>query len=345
MLRLQAPLPDRLHPRHRPTSSTRGSAPPRPSCGDRLLVLGHHYQRDGGDPLGRRAGRLVQAGPVRGRQPRPPPTSCSAACTSWPSRPTSSPATTSGSCSPTSTPAARWPTWPTSTRSSRPGTSSAPVTDVDRVVPDHLHELVGGAQGLRRARRRRGVHLVERPAGPRLGARAGATRCCSSPTSTSAATPATRWATAQPTCGSGTRTATCGGLDERDVKDATLAAVEGPLLGAPALLARARRPRSGPSTPTGRCIVHPECAHEVVELADRVGSTERHPGVGRRRAAAARRSAVATEIHMVQRLAARAPRQDGGVARPADLPVLDDVPHRRPAPGVVPGEPRRAASS
>ena len=52
-------------------------------------------------------------------------------------------------------------------------------------------------------------------------------------------------------------------------------AVEGPLLGAPAVPARARRGRSAPSTPASRSIVHPECAHDVVELADRVGSTER----------------------------------------------------------------------
>jgi quinolinate synthase len=58
--------------------------------------------------------------------------------------------------------------------------------------------------------------------------------------------------------------------------------------------------------PTGEVIVHPECAHEVVEVADRVGSTERilewveaaEPGsvIG-----------IGTEIHMVQRLAAEHP--------------------------------------
>jgi quinolinate synthase len=49
-------------------------------------------------------------------------------------------------------------------------------------------------------------------------------------------------------------------------------------------------------------VVHPECAHDVVELADRVGSTERilawanaaPPGTV---------MAIGTEIHMVQRLA------------------------------------------
>ncbi|MFM8236776.1 MAG: quinolinate synthase NadA [Actinomycetota bacterium] len=49
-------------------------------------------------------------------------------------------------------------------------------------------------------------------------------------------------------------------------------------------------------------IVHPECAHEVVRMADRVGSTER---IQEWVAAAPTGStlAVGTEIHMVQRLA------------------------------------------
>jgi quinolinate synthase len=58
--------------------------------------------------------------------------------------------------------------------------------------------------------------------------------------------------------------------------------------------------------PGGEVIVHPECAHEVVELADRTGSTERilewveaaPPGSV---------FGVGTEIHMVQRLAAEHP--------------------------------------
>ena len=58
--------------------------------------------------------------------------------------------------------------------------------------------------------------------------------------------------------------------------------------------------------PTGEVIVHPECAHEVVEVADRVGSTERilewvHA------AAPGSVIGVGTEIHMVQRLAAEHP--------------------------------------
>jgi quinolinate synthase len=59
------------------------------------------------------------------------------------------------------------------------------------------------------------------------------------------------------------------------------------------------------SHPGGIVIAHPECSHEVVELADEVGSTDYiisaverierdHPGTP---------IAVATEIHLVQRLA------------------------------------------
>ena len=58
--------------------------------------------------------------------------------------------------------------------------------------------------------------------------------------------------------------------------------------------------------PDGEVIVHPECSHDVVVLADRVGSTERilewvdaaPPGAV---------LGIGTEIHMVQRLAAEHP--------------------------------------
>jgi quinolinate synthase len=58
--------------------------------------------------------------------------------------------------------------------------------------------------------------------------------------------------------------------------------------------------------PAGRILVHPECAHEVVALADEVGSTDyiiravdsAPPGTT---------IGVATEIHLVQRLAAEHP--------------------------------------
>jgi quinolinate synthase len=58
--------------------------------------------------------------------------------------------------------------------------------------------------------------------------------------------------------------------------------------------------------PDGIVIAHPECAHEVVELADQVGSTDFIIRVVDRAPAGAT-LAVATEIHLVQRLAAEHP--------------------------------------
>ncbi len=58
--------------------------------------------------------------------------------------------------------------------------------------------------------------------------------------------------------------------------------------------------------PDGLVLVHPECAHEVVEMADQVGSTDH---IIRMVEAAAPGSTigVATEIHLVNRLAAEHP--------------------------------------
>jgi len=58
--------------------------------------------------------------------------------------------------------------------------------------------------------------------------------------------------------------------------------------------------------PDGEVIVHPECAHEVVELADRTGSTERILEWVEA-APPASVFGIGTEIHMVQRLAAEHP--------------------------------------
>ena len=54
--------------------------------------------------------------------------------------------------------------------------------------------------------------------------------------------------------------------------------------------------------PNGRVIVHPECAHEVVQLADEVGSTD-HIIASVGKAPAGSVLAIGTEIHLVQRLA------------------------------------------
>jgi quinolinate synthase len=91
-----------------------------------------------------------------------------------------------------------------------------------------------------------------------------------------------------------------GGLEEREVKDATLLLWKGHCSVhqrfRPEHVAAARAEHPGVEV-----IVHPECAHDVVELADRVGSTERiQEWVAAAPAGAV--LAVGTEIHMVQRL-------------------------------------------
>jgi quinolinate synthase len=96
-----------------------------------------------------------------------------------------------------------------------------------------------------------------------------------------------------------------GGLDEPDVKETTFLLWKGHCT---------VHQRFQPSQveafraehPDGMVLIHPECSHEVVELADRVGSTERllewvdaaPPGAT---------LGIGTEIHMVQRLAAEHP--------------------------------------
>jgi quinolinate synthase len=96
-----------------------------------------------------------------------------------------------------------------------------------------------------------------------------------------------------------------GGLQERDVKDATFLLWKGHCsVHQRFQVEHVEAFRA--EHPDGEIIVHPECAHEVVELADRVGSTERilewvdaaPPGsvLG-----------IGTEIHMVQRMAEEHP--------------------------------------
>jgi quinolinate synthase len=96
-----------------------------------------------------------------------------------------------------------------------------------------------------------------------------------------------------------------GGLEERDVKEATLLLWKGHCS-----VHQRFRPEHVAAFraehPDGVVIVHPECAHDVVQLADEVGSTERildwveaaPPGAV---------MGVGTEIHMVQRMAAEHP--------------------------------------
>jgi quinolinate synthase len=97
----------------------------------------------------------------------------------------------------------------------------------------------------------------------------------------------------------------CGDLEERDVKDSTLLLWKGHCS-----VHQRFRPEHAAAArlehPGVQVIVHPECAHDLVEVADRVGSTERiQEWVAEAPAGSA--LAIATEIHMVQRLAREHP--------------------------------------
>jgi quinolinate synthase len=92
-----------------------------------------------------------------------------------------------------------------------------------------------------------------------------------------------------------------GGLEDRDVKEARFLLWKGHCSVhqrfQPSHIAAFRSEH-----PDGLVVVHPECAHETVQLADRVGSTD---FIIREVEAAAPGSTIAigTEIHLVQRLA------------------------------------------
>jgi quinolinate synthase len=92
-----------------------------------------------------------------------------------------------------------------------------------------------------------------------------------------------------------------GGLEERDVKEATLLLWKGHCS-----VHQRFRPEHVAAFreqyPDGQVLVHPECAHDVAVLADRVGSTERILDWVET-AAPGSVFGVGTEIHMVQRMA------------------------------------------
>jgi quinolinate synthase len=91
-----------------------------------------------------------------------------------------------------------------------------------------------------------------------------------------------------------------GGLSERDVKSARLLLWKGHCS-----VHQRFRPEHvhafRDEHPDGVVLVHPECAHDVVELADEVGSTDHIIRVVEE-AAAGSVLGVATEIHLVKRL-------------------------------------------
>jgi quinolinate synthase len=96
-----------------------------------------------------------------------------------------------------------------------------------------------------------------------------------------------------------------GGLDEVDVKEATLLLWKGHC-SVHQRFKVAHVDAFRAEHPGGIVVVHPECSHEVVEVADQVGSTDY---IIKAVDSASRGSVigVGTEIHLVQRLAAEHP--------------------------------------
>ena len=96
-----------------------------------------------------------------------------------------------------------------------------------------------------------------------------------------------------------------GGLEEVDVKEATLLLWKGHCsVHQRFKVAHVEAFRA--EHPDGLVVVHPECAHEVIEVADQVGSTD-FIIKAVEAAPAGSVIGVGTEIHLVQRLAAEHP--------------------------------------
>ena len=152
-------LPGALRPRPRRAGPRRQGGARRPGVRARPPLPARRGHR-----VRRRHRRLLQAGPG-GRGPAGrASTSSSAACTSWPSRPTSSPATQqtvvlpdlAAGCSMADMAAIAQVEDVLGRRWSRAGVA-------DDVVPGHLHELLRGDQGVHRPARRHRLHVVATP--------------------------------------------------------------------------------------------------------------------------------------------------------------------------------------
>ena len=239
MLRLQAPLPDR-YTLATPDELDDWIAAAKATLGDRLLILGHHYQRDEvikwadarGDSfkLARFAADNDQATDIvfcgvhfmaesadvlTGDHQRVILPDLNAGC----SMADMADIDQVEEC------------WD----------ALADVTDIDQVVPDHLHELLGRAEGVRRRARRRRLHVVERPGGPRVGARPRATKVLFFPDQHLGRNTGLRHGLRR-----GRHAGVEPALRARRPRGARrqggdVPPLEGPLLGAPAVPARARR--------------------------------------------------------------------------------------------------------
>ena len=308
MLRLQRALPERYIDGDARRARRRGSPRPRRRSGPRVLILGHHYQRDEvmrwadarGDSFGlsrtgrrpprRRVHRLLRR-PLHGRVGRHPHRRPPAGHPPRPER-----RLLDG-------------------RHGRPrlrrGGLGGPGRG-HRRRPDrarHLHELLGRPQGVRGPPRRGGVHLVQRPGradlGPRTRPRTGAgprgdkvlffpDQHLGRNTGFQLGWAERRHAGVEPPPRPGRPR-------RRRRQGGHLPAVEGPLLGPPALPARARRRPSGPSTPTASSSSTPSAPTTWSSWPTRWAPPTSSSGPSTQ-APAGSVIGVGTEIHLVKRL-------------------------------------------
>ena len=275
------------------------------TLGDRLVILGHHYQRDEvikfadftGDSLklaraaastGQgRVHRLLRR-PLHGGERRHPPR---AAPEGHPARPRRRLLDgRHGRRRPTRHVLARaGARWASTTRRAA---SIIPVT--------YINSSAAIKAFVRRARRHR-LHLDERGGDHDVGvgARREARSCC--PTSISAATPPSRWAFRSTEMVVWDPNESRGGLEPEQVKTAKLILWKGHC-SVHTRFTVAQIDAFRKKYPDGKVIAHPECTFDVVQAADVSGSTE-HIIKTVKNSPSGSIWAVATEIHLVNRLA------------------------------------------
>ena len=182
----------------------------------------------------------------------------------------------------------------------------AAVIDIEHARADHVHELLCGAEGVRRPPRRSGVHVDERPRRARVGVPPGGRRrrrrrrVLFFPDQHLGRNTGLAMGYAHDDMRVWDPRLELGGLTDADCKDATFLLWKGHCS-----VHQRFRPEHVAAFraehPDGIVVAHPECSHDVCDMADQVGSTDY---IIRAVEAAPEGAviAVATEIHLVQRL-------------------------------------------